>query len=601
MVDSSGQLLCRLAFPVPVVPPLPRMLQQAQTTYRPPWSQASAGCSLACTSLPTPLFSGDAGARQEQQAAADEVFVEEQLRLFGLGPDDAASDTDISDTLSDGAGGLDAFEDVLASWMTSAQTQAAKVLHRVHVASPGEHAAAIARDWTAVVAANDAATEGAPLEEDSGTTEGDQDFNLEAWDDVLSNWMAAAGTTEAGRSSQAASAPTTNQDTLNVVTIDPVSHQAGKTSSQADQAAAAMTMLQGSADSPPPSSLEPPLLPPPPSLLAHPPTASGPMPSNSRWFQCVVPSSQLQLSRGLPYLGGNSSQPHHAATVGQVQSTLDPATASGQRLPSARVESRPVESRPGTQATPSWLEGVSSDEEGGAHTPRPAAGQRASSRLSSDSAVSSSIPALEAAGAVDAAAMAGMLHAGMAAPAHLSQPQMRGWGNLEPAVPGLQMSGMPTTPLGAAPQQAAGQHVWPRMSGKPEAAQLPVWSQQLAGSPAFVPQQQPHPGALQHVAAAAAAGLPLELQQQLFGMEGAYTGAFLNPMLPPAPERVHDFHCRVSAGSSAGLQGQSCGDWQQGVLPAYRHPVCQGAGVSADCALSHANCDLHLQAASGSM
>ena len=494
--------------------------------------------------------------------AADEVFVEQQLRLFGLGPDDAASDTDSSDTLSDGAGGLDAFEDVLASWMTSAQSQAAKTLHRVHVASHGEHAAAVARDWTAVVAANEAATDAASVEKDSGTTEGDQDFNLEAWDDVLSSWMAAPGTTEGATFSQTASAPTSNQDALTVVNTDPVSEQPGKTSSQPDRAAAAMTMLQGSADFPPPSSLEHPLLPPHPSLLAHPPTASRPMPSNSRWFQCVVPSSQLQLSRGLPFLGGNSSQPHLAATLGQVQSTLDPATASGQQLPLARPELRPVESKPGAQATPSWLEGVSSDEEGSAHTPRPAAGHRAGSRLSSDSAVSSSIPALEAAGAGDAAAVAGMLHAGMAVSGNLSQPRMRGWGNLEPAVPGLQMSGVPTTPLGATPQQAAGQQVWPHISGQPDAAQLPVWSQQLAGSPGFVPQQQQHPGALQNIAAAAAAGLPLELQQQFFGMEGAYSGAFLNPMLPPAPERVHDFHCRVSAVSSAGLQGQSCGDWQ---------------------------------------
>ena len=519
-------------------------------------SQASATCSLACSSLPTPLFPDDADARQKQQAAADEVFVEEQLRLFGLGSDDAASDADSSDTQSDGASGLDAFEDVLASWMTSAQSQAAKTLHRVRVASPGEHAAAIARDWTVRVAANEAASDAASPEEDSGTTEGDQDFNLEAWDDVLSSWMAAAGTTDGGRFSQAASAPTSNQDTVNVVTSDPVPQQAGQTSSQPDPAAAAMTMLQGSADFPLPSSLEPSLLPPHPSLLAHSPTVSRPMPSNNRWFQCVVPSSQLQLSHGLPFLGANSSQPDHAATAGQVQSSLDPAAAPGQQLPLAGVESRP-----GALATPSWLEGVSSDEEGGAHTPRPAAGHRASSRLSSDSAVSSSIPALEAAGAGDAAAMAGRLHAGVAAPATLSQPQMRGWGSLEPAVSGLQLSGMPTTPLGATPQQAAGQHMylWPRISGQPEAAPLPVWSQQLAGSSGFIPQQQQHPGALQNVAAAAAAGLPLELQQQLFGMEGAYSGAFLNPMLPPAPERVHDFHCRVSALSSDGVTACSQG------------------------------------------
>ena len=482
--------------------------------------------------------------------------MEEQLRLFGLGSDDAVSETDSSDTLSDEAGGLDAFEDVLASWMTSAQSQAAKTLHRIHVASPAEHAAVVARDWTAVVAANEVATDAASLEEDSGTTEGNQDFNLEAWDDVLSSWMAAASTTEGGRFSQAASAPTSNQDTLNVVTSDPVSQQAGKTSSQADCAAAAMTMLQGSADFPLPSSLEPPLLPPHPYLLAHPPNTSRPMPSNNRWFQCIVPSSQLQLSRGLPFLGGNSRLPDHAATTGQVQSTLDPASAPGQQFPLARVESPP-----GAQATPSWLEGVSSDEEGGAHTPRPAARHRASSRFSSDSAVSSSIPVLEAAGAGDSAAMAGMLHAGAAASAN--PPQMRGWDSLEPAVSGLQMPAMPPTPLGAVPQQAPGLHLWPRISGQPEAAQLPVWSQQLTGSPGFVPQRQQHPGALQNVAAAAAAGLPLELQQQLFGMEGAYSGAFLNPMLPPAPERVHDFHCRVSPLSSAGLQGQSCGDWQQ--------------------------------------
>lgn len=553
--------------------------------------QANATRCLACSRLPTLLVPADADARQEQQAAADEVFVAEQLRLFGLGPDDAASDTDSSDTLSDDAGGLDAFEDVLASWMTSSQSQAAKALHRRHIATPGEHAAAVARDWTAVVAANEAATDAASFEEGSGTTEGDQDFNLEAWDDVLSSWMTAAGTTEGGRFSQAASTPTSNQDALKSVTVDPVPQQAGKTSSQADQAAAAMTMLQGSADFPPPSSLEHPLLPPHPSLLAHPLTASRPMPNNSRWFQCVIPSSQLQLSRGLPFLGGNSSQPNQAAPLGQVQSTLDPATASGQQLPFAQVESRPVESRPGAQATPSWLEGVSSDEEGGADTPKPAAGHRASSRLSSDSAVSSSIPALEAAGAGDAAAMAGRLHAGMAASGNLSHPQMRGWGSLEPAVPGLQMSGMPKSPLGAPPQQAPGQQsvLWPRVSGQPEAAQLPVWSQQLTGSPGFVPQQQQHPGPLQNVAAAAAAGLPLELQQQLFGMEGAYSGAFLNPMLPPAPERVHDFHCRVSVLSIAGLQRQDNGDWQSGwgLLLAHRQPLGHGVRVSADCAPSH--------------